>query len=96
MKKATLEGRNSRTRLSSNLRLNWSLNVEMLLVPFLLLAFNLQFKVKLEVKRGNASLVKLEVKRQFQHFLAFMILAFKLQFRLKLELKRHFQHYMAW
>ncbi|QHO19970.1 uncharacterized protein DS421_11g333740 [Arachis hypogaea] len=98
MKKATLEGRNSRTRLSSSLRLNWSLNVEMLLVPFLLLAFNLQFKVKLEVKRGNASLfkVKLEVKRQFQHFLAFMILAFKLQFRLKLELKRHFQHYVAW
>ncbi|QHN77285.1 uncharacterized protein DS421_19g651270 [Arachis hypogaea] len=91
MKKATLEGRNSRTRLSSSLRLNWSLNVEMLLVPFLLLAFNLQFKVKLEVKRGNASLfkVKLEVKPQFQHFLAFMILAFKLQFRLKLELKLH-------
>ena len=53
--KATLEEKNSRTRLSSSLRLNWSLNVEMLLVPFLLLAFNLQFKVKLEVKRGNAS-----------------------------------------
>ncbi|QHO12653.1 uncharacterized protein DS421_15g508790 [Arachis hypogaea] len=82
--KATLEERNSRTRLSSSLRLNWRLNVEMLPGEILILAFNFQFKVKLEVKR------------QFQHFLAFMILAFKLQFRLKLELKRHFQHYMAW
>ncbi|QHO28035.1 uncharacterized protein DS421_7g213150 [Arachis hypogaea] len=67
-----------RTRLSSSLRLNWSLNVEMLLGAILILAFNFQFKVKLEVKR------------QFQHFSAFMILAFKFQFKLKLELKRHF------
>ncbi|QHN78062.1 uncharacterized protein DS421_19g658240 [Arachis hypogaea] len=66
--------------------------------------FKLQFKVKLELKRGNGSLVhfpflafnlqfkfkvKLEVKLQFQHFLAFMILAFKFQFKLKLELKLH-------
>ncbi|QHO07725.1 uncharacterized protein DS421_14g466240 [Arachis hypogaea] len=88
--KATLEERNSPTRLSSSLTLNWSLNVEMLLVPFLLLAFNLQFKVKLEVTwKCFLFKVKLEVKRQFQHFLAFMILAFKLQFRLKLELKLH-------
>ncbi|XLR07328.1 hypothetical protein S83_035328, partial [Arachis hypogaea] len=41
----------------------------MLLVPFLLLAFNLQFKVKLEVKRGNAPLVR------------FSLLAFNLQFK---------------
>ena len=32
---------------------NWSLNVEWPLVLFLVLAFNLQFEVKLEVKRGT-------------------------------------------
>ncbi|QHO53339.1 uncharacterized protein DS421_2g47090 [Arachis hypogaea] len=85
MKKATLEGKLGRTRLSSSLRLNWSLNVEMLPGAFLILAFNFQFKVKLEVKR------------HFQLFSAFRILAFKLymawqfkfQFKLKLELKLH-------
>ena len=75
-----------RTRLSSSLRLNWRLNVEMLPGAFLILAFNFQFKVKLEVKC------------QFQHFLAFMILAFKLQFRLKLELKLHmwYSSFLYW
>ena len=34
--KATLEERNSRTRLSSSLRLNWSLNVGMLPGAFLI------------------------------------------------------------
>ncbi|QHO58038.1 uncharacterized protein DS421_3g87370 [Arachis hypogaea] len=68
----SLEENSGRTRLSSSLRLNWSLNVEMLLGAILILAFNFQFKVKLEVKR------------QFQHSSAFMILAFKLQFKVKL------------
>ena len=46
--------------------------------------FKLQFKVKLELKRGNGSLVH------------FPFLAFNLQFKVKLEVKLQFQHYMAW
>ncbi|QHO20074.1 uncharacterized protein DS421_11g334660 [Arachis hypogaea] len=77
MKKATLE-ENGRTRLSSSLSLNWSLNVKM--APWCISHFwRLTSSLRLNW-RLNAT---------FSFSSAFMILAFKLQFKLKLELKRH-------
>ena len=45
--------------------------------------FKLQFKVKLELKRGNGSLVH------------FSFPAFNFQFKVKLEVKRHFQLFLS-
>ncbi|RYQ95680.1 hypothetical protein Ahy_B08g091024 [Arachis hypogaea] len=51
MRKQPWRRKNSRTRLSSSLRLNWSLNVEMLPGAFLILAFNFQFKANVHLQR---------------------------------------------
>ena len=74
--------------------------------------FNLQFEVKLEVKRGNGESnpggerlsntfklqfeVKLELKRGNGSLVLFPLLAFNLQFEVKLEVKRGTPPWMAY
>ncbi|QHO38145.1 uncharacterized protein DS421_4g117850 [Arachis hypogaea] len=109
--KTTLEANCGRTRLSSSLRLNWSLNVEMKKVAQeceMSNTFKLQFKLKLELKRGNGFLVHNLGRTRLSSSLslnwslnvemlpgAILLLAFNFQFKVKLEVKRHFQLFSA-
>ncbi|QHO41159.1 uncharacterized protein DS421_5g143320 [Arachis hypogaea] len=105
MKIATLEEKLGRTRLSSSLSLNWSLNVECFLEGEMSNTFKLQFNLKLELKHGNGSLEENSSRTRLSSSLrlnwslnvemllgAILILAFNFQFKVKLKVKRQFQH----